>query len=291
MFSQLCVNALIAGSIYALVGVGFSLIYQVQRFFHFTHGLACAVGAYVAFAFCRLGAPIVAAAFVGGCAAGALGALFDVCMITPIRKRNGTALVLLIASIGAYLVGQNLISIGFGDGLKSLNSGKIAAGLQILGARITVNQIVILIFSALAIAAVALWLKWTSLGRYIRALANDEQLATVLGVAVKRVRLLVMTVGSGLAGLAGILFALDQDIIPTMGMELLLNGVVAMIVGGRTSILGAAAGGIIIGIAQNVCAIWLPLAWQDSVVFVILVSFLLVRPRGLWGQPLRQATI
>lgn len=291
MFSQLCVNALVAGSIYALVGVGFSLIYQVQGFFHFTHGLACAVGAYAAFTFHQLGASIPVAALAGVCATGSLGALLEFFMITQTRKRNGSALVLLLASIGAYLVGQNLISIGFGDDLKTLSSGRISAGLQIFGARITPNQIGIVVVSALAIAVMALWLGRTCVGRNIRALANDEQLATVVGVTANHVRLLVMIVGSGLAGLAGILFALDQDIVPTMGMKLLLTGVVAMIVGGRTSVIGAASGGIIIGVAQNICAIWLPLAWQDSVVFVILVFFLLLSPYGLLGQPLRHSTI
>jgi branched-chain amino acid transport system permease protein len=153
------------------------------------------------------------------------------------------------------------------------------------------NQIGIIINAVLVITVLALCLGQTHFGRNIRALANDEQLAAVVGVSANHVRLLVMVVGSGLAGLAGILFALDQDIVPTMGMKLLLSGVVAMIVGGRTSVIGAAFGGIIIGVAQNICAIWLPLAWQDSIVFVILVLFLLVRPYGVWGQRLRLATI
>jgi branched-chain amino acid transport system permease protein len=212
-------------------------------------------------------------------------------MIAPIRKRNGSALVLLLASIGAYLVGQNLISIGFGDDLKTLSSGRIRAGLLIFGARITIDQIGVIVASITAIVGVALLLKLTNSGRYIRAVANDEQLARTLGLNVDRVRLLVMVTGSALAGLAGTLFALDQDIVPTMGMKLLLMGVVAMVVGGRTSVLGAAAGGIIIGVAQNICAIWLPLVWQDSVVFGILVLFLLIRPYGLVGHTVRQATI
>jgi branched-chain amino acid transport system permease protein len=291
MFSQLCVNALVAGSIYALVGVGFSLIYQVQRFFHFTHGLGCAVGAYAAYSLCRVGGSSLIAGVLGVCAAGALGALLEIVMIAPVRKRKGSALVLLLASIGAYLVGQNLISIGFGDDLKTLRSGNISAGLQMFGARLTLNQVGVLLGSALAIVAVAVWLRVTPFGRNTRALANDEQLAFILGVSVNRVRMTVMVVGSGLAGLAGILFALDQDVVPTMGMRLLLYGVVAMIVGGRTSAVGAAAGGIFIGAAQNVCAIWLPLAWQDTVVFVIMVFLLLVRPYGIWGRPIRQATV
>ncbi|MDD5260305.1 MAG: branched-chain amino acid ABC transporter permease [Methylacidiphilales bacterium] len=291
MFSQLCVNALIAGSIYALVGIGFSLIYQAQGFFHFTHGLACSAGAYVMFALCRIGSPILIAAFVGVCTAGTLGVLLDICIIHPVMKRNGSALVLLLASIGAYLIGQNLISMMFGDDLKTLSSGKISTGFQVFEARITANQIAILLLTALMVVTMALWLELTRFGRHVRALANDKHLAILCGMRVENVRYIVMAVGSGLAGLAGILLALDQDIVPTMGMKLLLNGVVAMIVGGRTSILGAAAGGIIVGVAQNMCAIWLPLAWQDAVVFVILVFFLLVRPCGLWGHSLRQATI
>ena len=291
MFSQLLVNALIASSIYALVGVGFSLIYQVQRFFHFTHGLAYALGAYATFAFIKLGLPMFAAATLGICASGIFGILLDVCMIAPVRKHNGSALVLLLASIGAYIVGQNLISIFLGDDLKTLGSGNVSAGFQIFNARITSDQIVIIAGSAVAIAAVALWLYVSHFGKQIRTIACDEQLAVILGMPVGRIRLVVMAVGSGLAGLAGIFSGINQAIVPTMGMSALLAGVVAMIVGGRTSMLGAAAGGLIIGIAENMCAIWLPLAWQDAVVFVILILFLLLRPQGLFGQPLRQATI
>src|ERR1035441_378765 len=192
MFSQLLVNALIASSIYALVGVGFSLIYQVQRFFHFTHGLAYALGAYATFAFIKLGLPMCAAATLGICASGIFGILLDVCMIAPVRKHNGSALVLLLASIGAYIVGQNLISIFLGDDLKTLGSGNVSAGFQIFNARITSDQIVIIAGSAVAIAAVALWLYVSHFGKQIRTIACDEQLAVILGMPVGRIRLVVM---------------------------------------------------------------------------------------------------
>lgn len=291
MLNQLFVNALIAGSIYALVGVGFSLIYQVQRFFHFTHGLAYALGAYAAFEFSKLGVPMFAAVTLGICASCIFGVLLDVCMIEPVRKHYGSTLVLLLASIGVYIVGQNLISISWGDELKMLGSGNVSVGFQIFNARITSVQVVIIAGSAMAIAAVALWLYLSHFGKQIRALASDEQLAVILGMPVSRIRLIVMAVGSGLAAVAGIFSGINQAIAPTMGMSALLAGVVAMIVGGRTSTLAAAVGGLIIGIAQNMCAIWLPLAWQDAVVFVILILFLLLRPQGLWGQLLRQTTV
>jgi len=292
MFRQLLINGLIAGSLYALVGVGFSLIFRILKFFHFTHGLSYALGAYTAFVIYRssnyslilvlVAAPLLTAIF---------GIAINLVLYRPLRNRNATPLVSLVASLGAYLVGQNVLSIAFGDDAKSIRPDVVVVGMNLWGAYITFTQLMIIASAVVVIAACALWLSSTRLGTQIRAVASDSLLSTVAGVPNNRIVMTTIMIGTGLGGLAGVLGALDRAIVPTMGLNALLMGVIAMIIGGKESLGGVALGGCVVGLAQNLAVLWIPAAWQDSIVFVILVAFLLFRPQGFWGRPLRKVTV
>lgn len=292
MVSQLLVNALIAGSVYALVGVGFSLIFQVVRFFHFTHGLTYSLGAYATFTLnVWLGLPIVPAVAIAVTVASLTGLVFDMAIFAPLRARGSSALVSLLASLGLYVVGQNLLSMTFGDGARSIREYVVTPGMEVLGARITVPQLVIVCSAAAVVIVTAVWLSSTRFGGQIRAVAEDRELAAIVGIPTARVMAMAVAVGAALGGLAGILSALDRDMVPTMGMNALLMGVVAMIVGGQAKIAGVALGGLLVGLAQNLGVLWIPSAWQDAIVFVILLIFLLLRPEGFLGKPLRRTTV
>jgi branched-chain amino acid transport system permease protein len=292
MFRQLLVNGLIAGSLYALVGVGFSLIFRVLRFFHFTHGLSYASGAYVAFVIHRwsnhslilvlVAAPILTALF---------GIALNSMVYRPLRNRNATPLVSLVASLGAYLVGQNILSIVFGDDAKSIRPDVVVIGMNLWGAYITLAQLIIIASALIVVFGCALWLSSTNLGTQIRAVASDSLLSTIVGVPNDRIVMITVAIGTGLGGLAGVLGALDRAIVPTMGLNALLMGVIAMIIGGKESVSGVALGGCVIGLAQNLAVLWIPAAWQDAIVFMILIVFLLLRPQGFWGRPLRKVTV
>lgn len=292
MVSQLLLNALIAGSIYALVGSGFALIFRVVRFFHFTHGLTYSLGAYTTFALSAwFHVPIVQAIAISMIAAALAGLLLDVAVFAPLRAQGASALVSLLASIGLYVVGQNLLSITFGDAARSIRPHAVVPGMQVLGARITVFQLLIVVSAMSIITAVAIWLSWTRWGRQTRAVADDRELAAIVGIPVQRTVRRIAMVGSALGGLAGVLSALDRDMVPTMGMNALLMGVVAMIVGGQNSVVGVVLGGLLIGLAQNLGILLVSTAWQDAIVFVILILFLILRPQGFLGKPLRKAAV
>ena len=160
-----------------------------------------------------------------------------------------------------------------------------------MGARITRIQAIIICASVTICLLTWATLRLTSAGRRIRALANDPYLSTIVGVDTDRIILLVFMIGSGIAGAAAILISLDTDITPTMGFTALLMGVVAAIVGGVGNISGAIVGGLFVGLAQHLGVWKLPTEWQDAIVFAILIAFLLARPQGFLGKPMRRAGI
>jgi branched-subunit amino acid ABC-type transport system permease component len=196
---------------------------------------------------------------------------------------------MLLASLGLFVVIQNLISLAFGDDTKSIRRGVVAEGIPVLGARITVLQIeIILVGLGLSVCAAAL--QGSRMGRFIRAVANDLELSRVVGIDCDAVILRSFALGSSFAGVAAILASLDTDMTPTIGFNALLIGVVAAIAGGIGSGWGAIFGGLLLGFAQNLGVWVLPTRWQDAITFAILLIFLLARPQGFFGGPLRKAT-
>jgi len=290
VLTQLVANGLIAGMLVALLGVGFAVLYSGSRFFVFTFGASYVWAAYTVLALVDY-APEWLAISAGIVVGAGIGVLLEHFIYGPIRRRGRSPLILMLASIGAYAVLQNTISMVFGDETRSLRGRHTTEGHLILDARVTSIQLSMVAASFLALVATWLLLKRTRLGRRLRAVANDEFLARVMGIRVERAVLLGAALGSALAAIAGVLMSYDTNLIPTMGFQALLLGVVAAIVGGVNSMGGAVLGGMLLGLAQHVGVWKLPTQWQDAIVFVILVAFLVLRPQGFFGKPLRRAAV
>jgi branched-chain amino acid transport system permease protein len=282
---QVIANAVIAACVYSLLALSFSLIYSASRFFHFAHGAVYVVGAYsalVAVGYLHWG--VVPAAIVGLAVAALFGGLMDLLVYRPLRRRQASSLVLLIASLGLYVVLQNAISAIFGDETQTIRTWPVRGGLPILGARITPVQILIIVVAIALFTGTILVLKYTKAGIAMRALACNAELARVVGMDTDRVILYAFLIGSALVGAAGVLISLDVDMTPTMGLNALLMGVVAAIVGGIGSIPGAAVGALILAFAQQFGVLRIPSQWQDAIAFGVLLVFLLVRPAGVLGR-------
>jgi len=286
VITQILLNGLISGSQYALVGVGFALVYFVTHAFHFAHGAILVVGAYGAYmAHALIGWGLIPAAIAGVMIAGGTGCLVDYGIYRPLRRRGSPAVVMLLASLGAYIFLQNAVSLGFGDNVRTLRQASTTvAGLEVLGARITESQLLGLTLSILVLGALMHLLRSTKLGRAVRAVAANPVLAEVSGIDSQRTILLVVALASALAGLAGVAVGLDIDISPAMGLRLLMMGVVAFVVGGTGSISGVAAGALFLGLLQHVGAWLLGSQWQDVIAFFLLLVVLVVRPSGLLGR-------
>lgn len=284
MLRQLLLNGIITGSVYALVAIGFTIIYRTVKFFHFAHGILYAAGAYLGYTFfILLKINPVISFFLSVFLACLLGIVIDRLVYFPLRKHKAPNLVYLIASFGLFIFLQNLIQLIFGAQILTLRTGPIKEGHHILGAVITDIQILIIVVSLILVLLTWLLIQKSKLGNAIRAVSDDHIGARVVGINSEKIILAAFAIGSALAGVAGILISLETNIEPTMGFNAILKGIIASIIGGIGSIPGALFGGIFLGLAENL-GIWkIQAGWKDAIAFTILIIFLLLRPSGIMG--------
>jgi branched-chain amino acid transport system permease protein len=193
--------------------------------------------------------------------------------------------------LGIAVVFQNLISVAWGDETRILYGAQATDVTEILGARVSMVQCLIMAAGALSTVATVVLLKATRLGTLMNALARDANLAHSCGIEVERCVVVVFMLGSALAGLAGIMSALDVNMTPNMGMPALLLGVVAVIVGGVDSIAGVVFGALLLAIARELGVWVIGSQWQDAIAFAVLIVFLLLRPQGFLGKRLEKASV
>lgn len=287
MLPQLLVNGLIAGCVYSLVALGFGMIYNTTRLFHFAHGAVYTASAYIFFTFlvlCKwnpLLSFVLAMAFAAG-----LGLLIEAGIYYPLYRRGAPGTVFMIGSLGIYIFLTNLVAMVYGNETQLLRPG--AEKTFTLGS-VIVTQIQVLQVVAFLVVFLMfyLFMKKTKLGKITRGLADNPVLMTAIGINTRGVRLLVFAIGSVLAGLAAILAALDIGMDPHIGMPALLVSAVAVIVGGVGLFEGAVIGGFLLGLLQNL-AVWkISARWQDAITFLVLILFLIFRPQGLLGRRTR----
>lgn len=292
MIGQFVLNGIYAGAFYALVAFSFVIIYLPARFFHFAHGAVLAWGAYFCFwANVQLSLPLWLAALIGIVLAAGLGVMLEIAIYRPLRQRGATSLVFMLASLGLYVILQNAISLLFGDDIKSLKGGMRLDSMSALGARITPVQAWTIVTALLCCFLLTAFLRLTTFGKALRAVSSDPELALVRGIQTDRVIAWSFAIGSALAALAAILLALDANLVPTMGLNALMMGVVAMIVGGLRSLWGILIGALLLGLAQNLGVRDIGSQWQDAIAFLVLLVVLLVRPAGIAGEAPRKASV
>lgn len=282
---QFLANGLCNAGVYSLVAVGFGMILFAARTFHIAHGAVYTTSAYACYAALTLGGMPLALALIVGAAAGIVtGVLCERLvyypLITPRRTSKASPTVIMISSLGAYIVIVNLLALTFGNDTKILRPGvesTISMDTVIL-TRIQITQVLVA-----GVCLLILWLalKSTNFGRTLRALADDDELVGVLGYNVRVLRTCVFAVGSVLAAIGAMLSALDVGITPHAGFEVVLIAAVATIIGGRGRFLAPVLGSVTLAVLQSVVAWRTSQKWTNLVVFGILILFLLLRPEGL----------
>ncbi len=283
---QLVANSVIAGSIYALVAMSFSLIYGTTKFFNLAHGVIAAIGGYAVYYFGRkLGLDLYVAVAIGVILAALVGWALERFLFLPLRTRKASSMVLLVASLGAFTAIQAVIAILFTSQFQTLSALIPNAGVVHIGAAVMTHvQIVILALSIITLIGLWLVLSYTTFGRAVRAISDDEEVAKIVGINTNKIVGRVFIIGSAIAGAAGVLVGFDTGLEPTMGLALLLKGVIAAIVGGIGSVQGAFIGAFLLGFAENF-GIWhISGEWKDAIAFIILILFLLFRPQGILGR-------
>jgi branched-subunit amino acid ABC-type transport system permease component len=282
---QLIVNSIIAGSLYALVALGFNFIYGATRFFNLAHGVIAVAGGYTVYFFTKtLDWPAWLAIILGLIIAGLMGYLSELFIYQPLRNRKSSHMVLLVASLGILTALQAIIAIFFTSQFQTLGAtDTINRTFDLFGGVITQIQIVMLLSAFLVAIGLALILRFTFFGKSIKAISDDEEVSRMIGINTNRVTRIVFFIGSAIAGLAGILSGYDTGLEPTMGMGLLLKGVIASIIGGIGNVWGSVFGAMLLGFVENF-GIWkISGEWKDAIAFGLLIIFLLVRPRGIFG--------
>ena len=284
VLEQLILNGIIAGGIYALIAIGFSMTYGLVRFINIAHGSLYVIGAYAAFVFFSLGTGIVAAFVLAILVTAIIGVLMDKAVYKPLRIRKSSSLMLLLASIGIFILVENLIIALFGAEVKTIRTGPITQGFDLFGAIITQTQVVIIVISIVTLILVELFLLKTKTGKAMRATADNKDVAHVVGIDTERITAYMFALGAALAGSAGVLIAVEQNLEPTMGLIAIIKGFTAGVVGGLGSVRGAVAGAFLLGLIENIGIWFLPSGYKDAIAFVVLVIFLLFRPHGLFGR-------
>ncbi len=285
---QLIINGIIAGAIYALIASGFSLIYNVKKFLHIAHGGIFAVSAFTAWYFTtQLGLNIFLSFGLTLIIAVFLGILIDRIVYQPLDKVRNREFALLIASFGVFIFLESLMLLLFGADVKSFGF-PVTRGHDFFGAIVTNTQILIIISTVIIFILLQIFLKKTRTGKSLRAAADNKDIASTLGININKTTTIAFAIGSILAAVAGVLVGIEQNIEHTMGFMAIIKGIIAAIIGGIGNVPAGIFGGFFLGIVENIGIWFLPSGWKDAITFVILIIFLLFRPRGFFSARRRE---
>lgn len=284
LLAQLTVSGIVVGSTYALLGVSFGVIYATTKIFHLAHAVAYAGAAYGAvWAAEDLGWGFWPALAVGLVAAVVLGVAIELLFYRPMRRRNATLLTVFLVSLGISVAFPNLLQLVFGPANKTLP--RPANPTYELGSvTISRTDLVTVVVCWVLVTAVALFLARTRFGRSVTAMRTNPLMAQAVGIDSRKVYTAVFVLGSGLVGVAGLLFASRGVATPTMGLQPVLTGFIAAFLGGIGSQWGAALGGLALGLISSWSALYLQVDYGPVVVFGAMFLVLLIRPQGLLGK-------
>jgi neutral amino acid transport system permease protein len=283
MDTQLIANGLVSGCIIALAAIGLSMIYRILNFANFAHGDFLSLGAFLTYALAsNWKINFILAALLSIISISALGVVLDKIIWKPMRNKKASRVSLMISSIGLALIIRNLLSATFGPDIQRLPL-PVKEGLYLWGVVLTENQIIVMIIAVLSMFAVHYLLSRTNVGKAMRALSDDMNLAKVCGIYVERVIMATWAIGLGIAAIAGIMYGLITNINPNMGWFMILPVFAAAILGGIGNPYGAMAGGIVIGLAQELSTVIIPSEYKVASSFVIMIAVLLIRPKGIMG--------
>jgi branched-chain amino acid transport system permease protein len=281
-------NGLQLGSIYALVALGYTMVYGIILLLNFAHGDIIMVGAYiswVAMAVLGLHPALAAVLSVVGCTL--LGVLIDKVAYAPLR--NAPRLSILITAIGVSYFLENGAQLVFGADAKVVPSFIEASNITIGDMQVSVIALITIVVTAVSTAILTFLVQKTKLGKAMRAVSEDMGAARLMGINVNTTISFTFAVGSALAGIGAILYSMAySQATPTMGIMLGTKAFVAAVLGGIGSIPGAVIGGLLVGFAEVlVSAVGLSV-WKDAVVFLLLIVVLIVRPTGILGRTMNE---
>jgi neutral amino acid transport system permease protein len=272
------------GLIIAMAAIGLSLIFGTTGLTNFAHGELVTFGAIAAWVFhVQLGIPLILAAVLAVIAGGAFGALNDLALWRPLRRRGTGLIAMLVISIGLSLLLRYIFLYQFQGRTRAYEDFAVQKGYDVFGVSMVPRDLVVIALSLTVLLLIGLGLQRTRFGKAMRAVADNPDLARSSGIDVERVVLVVWIIGAGLAALGGIFYAMSAQVSWQMGYQLLLLMFAGVTLGGLGTAYGALVGSFVIGLIVQLSTLWIAPDLKNVVALLVLIGILLVRPQGILG--------
>ncbi len=291
MLLEQIINGITLGSIYAIIALGFTLVFGVLGIINMAHGEIFMVGAFVGVTTTGvLGWPLWMAFIAAIVVTSILGYLLERFTLRPLRGKKGVShLAPLISTIGVSILLENLSHHIFGAGNKPFNTPFSEISINIGSITVYLVQIVIFVISILLMIGLTVWLSKTKAGKALRATADNLETASILGVDTKKIIILTVVVASAIGGIAGILVGMAfNSVSPQMGLSMGLKGLAIIILGGMGNVKGAMVGGLILGLSETMLVAYGDSGYRDAIAFIMIIVILLLRPQGIFGSKVSQ---
>ena len=281
------INGLNIGSIYALIALGYTMVYGIAKLINFAHGDVIMVGAYISFISMKFGLPWWLAVIISIIACAALGVVMEKVAYKPLR--NASRISLLITAIGISYLLQNAFQLIFGANPQPYHAFITLPALNLGGISIQANYYITFSVSVVLMILLTLFVNKATMGKAMRAVSEDEGAAKLMGINVDTTISLTFAIGCALAAIAGILYANCYPMInPTLGSLPGIKAFIAAVLGGIGSIPGAVIGAFILGMVEAMTKAYISSQLTDTIVFAILILMLVFKPAGILGKNVKE---
>ena len=287
-FIQTLISGLSLGSIYALIALGYTMVYGIAKMLNFAHGDIIMIGAYAGIiAVGQMNLPPLAAVLISILICALLGVLIEFLAYKPLRQ--APPLSVLITAIGVSYFLQNLALILFGSQQKAYPTLAVMSHYTLGGVTVDGISILTLLVTAVIMVVLTFFINKTRLGKAMRAVSEDKAAASLMGISVNGTITLTFAIGSALAAVASIFYGMSYVYIkPTTGAMPGIKAFTAAVFGGIGSVPGAMLGGILLGVIEQLSKTYISTLWSDAIVFGVLVLVLVVKPTGLLGKTMNE---
>lgn len=283
-FLQQVINGLSIGSVYALMAVGYSLVYSIMNFSNFAHGGVIMIGSYIGFyAMTLAGVPFPIAFIAAALGAGLIAVLVEKAAYAPLRQRKAPFLYYIISAMGASIFLENIVLAMVGPNFRTFPSVLGSKPFEFNGLMLGRIDLMMFVISTVTLASLVYFIEKTKTGLAIRATSYSERASSLMGVNTEKVIFIIFIIGGALAGIAGILFGMKYTVFPQMG-NITIKAFIAAVFGGLGSLPGAVLGAVLLGIIETMTSAYLSSQYRDLIAFALLIFILVVRPMGLMGK-------
>lgn len=285
MILEQIINGITLGMVYALIAVGYSLVFSILRLVNFSHGSVYAFGAHMSLLFISMKFGIFPALIASILLTAILGVIIDKTALAPLRRKKSKPIAALITTIGISYIIQNLLMIFFGSETKHFPKLFDFGQLKILGSSVGTTQLFIFGVSLILLLLLTVIVRYTKIGLAMRAVEQNQKAAHLMGIDVNKVITFTFFLGGASAAIAGTLISgFYQMVYAGMGFLAGMKAFSAAVLGGIGILYGSIFGGLIVGVSETLAASYLGGSYRDAIAFLILILVLLLKPQGLFGK-------